>query len=1589
MDFSIGGIKRGLKKGVDKVGDATEDLIDEGEKQLGKGINYAAHKVGDGLDKVGLHDMADMADDFGDHMASRLGAHVNEKQLGETEDPKDLVHGSTSRIQSATSHLTDFSSAFGRVGRGMSNLDSEHWKGKGADAFREKFAMHPKQWLQAQQACEEAAKALKAYEHTVHWAQGKAKEAIATYKAGKEAQKKAFDTYKAQVDSYNDAAKTYNAKLDKGEDPGTRPTPPGSCPNAGADKIQAAQEMLTEARKQRNSAAETAASALRNALRNAPKKPEFTDRMGMNLDDFQQAGAVEVTHVAGGVFKGAADTVKFARTIIPIDPYNVTHPALYLDHMTNLGAGFVTLANHPDQIPSTLLGTGWGKDPSEAAGRLGFDALTALATGGTSAGGAAARRVAMNAARKGMEEAAEGAAESTARKAAKELADEPKTHPEKVETGGTDPVDVTTGRMFLPQTDVSLPGALPLVFSRHVKSGYRCGRWFGPSWASTVDQRLEIDTEGVIFVDEHGRLLEYPHPAPGVPTLPVQGPRWPLDLSSDGTYTIHIPEAGHTRHFASYGSYGAEGIRLLEEITDRNGHRTAFDYDADGTPTGITHHSGRRIRVTTHAGRITALHLADTELIRYGYTDGNLTEVYNSSGRPLRFAYDERGRVTSWTDRNHTHYQYVYDDQDRCVFESGAEGHMRCALEYGAPDPATGLRVTRVTDSLGNTSTYTINSRSQIVAQTDPTGATTLSAWDRHDRLLSRTDPLGRTTEYTYDADGRLTTVTRPDGLTLAATLNELGLPETTTGPDGTVWRHTYDDAGNRTSTTDPTGATTSYTYDATGHLVSLTDALGNTTRVTCDAAGLPIKTIDPLGGVTTSHRDAFGRVVAVTDPLGSTTRLAWTVEGQLAHRIAPDGAEEHWTYDGEGNCTTYTDALGAETHYEYGPFDQLTAKTGPDGVRYEFAHDTSLRLRRVTNPQGLTWDYDYDPAGRLTSETDFDGRTLTYAHDAAGRLTSRTNGLGDTVSYAYDALDRLVTKTAGDAVTTYAHDATGHLLQATGPDATLVYSRDRLGRVKSETTNGRTLTHAYDRLSRRVRRITPAGALTTWAYDAAGNCTSLTASGHTFAMEHDAAGREIARHFGEDLTLAHHWDPAGRLQSQSLTSGPTPLHHRTYTYRPDGHLTGIADSTTGTRTFDLDAAGRVTAVHAHGWTERYAYDAAGNQTAATWPTDHPGTESQGPRAYTGTRITRAGNVRYEHDAQGRVTLRQKTRLSRKPDTWRYEWNAEDQLTTVVTPDGTRWGYLYDPLGRRIAKQRLTAADEIAEQVDFTWDGPTLTEQTTTASTLPNPVTLTWDHDGLHPISQTERISAADASQREIDRRFFAIITDLVGTPTELIDETGTTAWRTRTTLWGTTAWATDSTAYTPLRFPGQYFDPETGLHYNFHRHYDPEIARYTSSDPLGLAPTPNPTAYVPNPHTVADPYGLSPYPLGEKSNPFPSRTDAEKVAHELAGITQDSELLAEWTVTGDIRMKHMEGYVYSPEPSHWGNFRQYETPQGSRVVVEHTHDPAGPHFHAGKPKGDDDRTWVNFGWDNSNYKEMERYAKINKPGGDHHLFYK
>lgn len=180
--------------------------------------------------------------------------------------------------------------------------------------------------------------------------------------------------------------------------------------------------------------------------------------MHNDLGDVGKALPIAGEHFVGGLVRSGTDLVKFARGLNPYDPYNMTHPAQYLTHLNATAAGLVDMTQHPERLPGIILGTGWGSDGSEASGRLVGNILLAIATDG---GSAAGKTVAEDAAKNAAKDAAEQAARSGARAAAEDPA---KAAIERAAKKClSDPIDVATGDMILTQTDITLPGTLPLV----------------------------------------------------------------------------------------------------------------------------------------------------------------------------------------------------------------------------------------------------------------------------------------------------------------------------------------------------------------------------------------------------------------------------------------------------------------------------------------------------------------------------------------------------------------------------------------------------------------------------------------------------------------------------------------------------------------------------------------------------------------------------------------------------------------------------------------------------------------------------------------------------------------------------------------------------------------------------------------------------------------------------------------------------------------------------------------------------------------------------------------------------------------------
>ena len=112
----------------------------------------------------------------------------------------------------------------------------------------------------------------------------------------------------------------------------------------------------------------------------------------------------------------------------------------------------------------------------------------------------------------------------------------------------------------------------------------------------------------------------------------------------------------------------------------------------------------------------------------------------------------------------------------------------------------------------------------------------------------------------------------------------------------------------------------------------------------------------------------------------------------------------------------------------------------------------------------------------------------------------------------------------------------------------------------------------------------------------------------------------------------------------------------------------------------------------------------------------------------------------------------------------------------------------------------------------------------------------------------------------------------------------------------------------------------------------------------------------------------------------IPSRRAAFQSAKDRAGVARSQSPERQWTVGRDAARAGRSNYRLSDDAGSNGRYYEYETANGTRVVVEHTSDSRAPsaHFHAGQPKGDPARANVDF--------QTERYQQVD---GKHHIYYK
>jgi RHS repeat-associated protein len=301
------------------------------------------------------------------------------------------------------------------------------------------------------------------------------------------------------------------------------------------------------------------------------------------------------------------------------------------------------------------------------------------------------------------------------------------------------------------------------------------------------------------------------------------------------------------------------------------------------------------------------------------------------------------------------------------------------------------------------------------------------------------------------------------------------------------------------------------------------------------------------------------------------------------------------------------------------------------------------------------------------------------------------------------------------------------------------------------------------------------------------------------------------------------------------LQRGKQVARERRYGYDRTGNLLQINDSVQGEQHYRYDPLDRLLEVRGE-LTERFLHDPAGNLLSQTLGGQFDGARTQG------NRLLLSGDRHFEYDEFGRLAIER--RGKGQSLVTRYHYDCQHQLVRAELPDGTTANYDYDAFGRRIRKAVNGVKGE--QVTEFLWQANNLIAESGSDSGYRS---FIYEPGSFKPLVQLE----GEGTNAEV----FHYQLDHLGTPLALTRDNGATAWQVCYRAYGNVWREEIAEVATPLRFQGQYFDAETGLHYNRHRYYQPETGRFITPDPIGLAGGLNNYQYAPNPIGWVDPLGL------------------------------------------------------------------------------------------------------------------------------------
>jgi RHS repeat-associated protein len=818
----------------------------------------------------------------------------------------------------------------------------------------------------------------------------------------------------------------------------------------------------------------------------------------------------------------------------------------------------------------------------------------------------------------------------------------------------------------------------------------------------------------------------------------------------------------------------------------------------------------------------------------------NPTSLTDFNGNITTYTYDTtRGLVLTQTQAsNNTTLSrtttYTWNSQFRLVntmtepiVVNGVSGTRLTNNTYDSYGNLTNVVVSNSINSEVHNYSFTYNSFGQVVTATDSNNNTTTYNYLANGNLSNIVNALGQTiaTYSNYDSHSTPHTIVDANGLTYHVAYDNLQKPTSISiGSDSTHYETTsivYESTGKISKIQSADGSYLLMNYDKAQRLTSIQD-YDNTGVL----KGSIVFTLDAMSNITkTQFLDGAGNIV-------KSSTAQYNQYNWLSKTIGSLNQTTTLTYDNNQNITKIVDPLNRSATNTYDSLNRLTkiALANASNItlgNIQYGYDVQDNITSITDQNNHITNYYYDSFDRNIKIISPDTGTTQYTYDLMGNVKTKLDANSNLTTNTYDALNRITQKIYTNAsntqiiTQTFTYDnctnGVGHLCTITDNSGTINYNYDLWGRLTSKVqvvnNNTQTINYSYNNVGQLTNMIYPSGMDVTYLYDNNQiNTITTTINGTTTTLLSNASYQPMSNlvsnfTWGNGTIYSRSYDTDYNIQNIN-NSGSS--FNNTFTVDNVGNIKSINNGTYNLSYTYNDQDQLLTMSNTTASSNQYSftYDLNGNRKTQTTTVNSSASTTNYTISSTSNilnSLSGAISKTYQYDANGNLV---------NDGTITYSYDNTNRLISS-TKNLITTNYLMNALGQRVEKNNSNTTTYFAYN-----------------STSAN---MIGEYDANNNV-ENEYIYLDNQIVGVVNNNnLYYVITDQINTPRQIIDGSNNTVWQWDNNDPFGNNQATLSTLNFNLRFPGQYFDTETNLNYNYTRNYDSSIGRYIQSDILGL----------------------------------------------------------------------------------------------------------------------------------------------------------